>query len=221
MGLFGGGGTHISTEDLVKTNARYEAMNFMPGINQMGRQLERDQLNKALALSRGTMSPTDLPEFMMARQIQQTGSQRALADVADRMTQLGVSGPAAAAVLDRQRQSGESSTLALAQGFGDQTQARIGQGIGYGTDAIKMGLQAAGIQASADANYNNSMIAAAGTGGGGGGLMDSLMGMGMDAAGMVGGSFLGPVGTALGGMSSQMLQKLMGMNKSYAWSGRA
>lgn len=204
MGLFGGGGG-FDADKLVKTDVRGLAMGFMPGINSMGRQLQRDELNKALALSRGTMSPTDLPEFMRARQLQESGSRRALADVADRMTQLGVSGPAAAAVLDRQRQAGSSSNLQLAQSFGDITSAKVGQGIEMGNKAISFGLQSAGIQASADANYNTAQMAAEASGGGGG-MGEALMGMGMDVAGMVGGSLLGP----LGGMSSSMLKKLLG-----------
>lgn len=199
MGLFGGGGG-FDADKLVKTDVRGLAMGFMPGINSMGRQLQRDELNKALALSRGTMSPTDLPEFMRARQLQESGSRRALADVADRMTQLGVSGPAAAAVLDRQRQAGSSSNLQLAQSFGDITSAKVGQGIEMGNKAISFGLQSAGIQASADANYNTAQMAAEASGGGGGSPLGGALSGAMSGAGtglMVG----GPWGAVIGGVA--------------------
>jgi len=198
MGLFGGGGG-FDPDKLVKTDARSLSLNYMPMISRMGRALQRDQLNKSLAISHGTMSPTDLPEFMRARQLQEAGSQRALADVADRMTQLGVSGPAAAAVLDRQRQAGTSSNLQLAQSFGDAGQARIGQGIDMGNKAISFGLQSAGIQASADANYNTAQMAAEASGGGGGSPLGGALSGAMSGAST--GAMFGPWGAVIGGVA--------------------
>lgn len=208
MGLFGGGGG-FDADKLIKTDARSLSLNYMPMINRMGRSLQREQLNKALAVSRGTISPTDLPEFMRARQLQEAGSQRALADVADRMTQLGVSGPAAAAVLDRQRQAGASSNLQLAQSFGDAGEARIGQGIDMGNKAISFGLQSAGIQATADANYNTAQMAAEASGGGGGSSLGGILSGAMSGAGtgaMVG----GPWGAVIGGVAGGAMGGLSG-----------
>ena len=198
MGLMGGGGG-FDADKLIKTDARSLSLNYMPMISRMGRALQRDQLNKSLAISHGTMSPTDLPEFMRARQLQEAGSQRALADVADRMTQLGVSGPAAAAVLDRQRQAGTSSNLQLAQSFGDAGQARIGQGIDMGNKAISFGLQSAGIQASADANYNTAQMAAEASGGGGGSPLGGALSGAMSGAST--GAMFGPWGAVIGGVA--------------------
>jgi hypothetical protein len=217
MGLFGGGGG-FDADKLIKTDARSLSLNYMPMISRMGRSLQREQLNKALAVSRGTMSPTDLPEFMRARQLQEAGSQRALADVADRMTQLGVSGPAAAAVLDRQRQSGASSNLQLAQSFGDAGEARIGQGIDMGNKAISFGLQSAGIQASADANYNTAQMAAEASGGGGGAGIGGILSGAMSGAG-TGAMIGGPWGALAGGLAGGAMGAFSGGGKGGGSAG--
>jgi len=191
----------LTTKQLQKPIAMgNEASRLMPAVVNQGANLMSTEQQRALALQKGTMSATDLPEFARAQGMQRTGAERSLADVATKMNELGVSGASAAAVMNRAREGKDAGTLQLAQGFGDMAQGKIQQGIGYGMEGLKAGLSASEIAAN---RYSSLMQYKAA-------IESAAIGANKDGGGFDWGSmFGGMAGDALSSVAGKGLSELL------------
>ncbi len=96
-----------------------------------GRELQYQELSKALGLSTGKLNPWDLPEYGPLVEGMRTQGSRAMDDLTKNLGELDVGGPASALALERGGEGVNNQILQLANMLKSGSQGQINQWSGF------------------------------------------------------------------------------------------